>query len=350
MNTYPLNIRDDDKILVIAPHPDDESIGVGGLMALHPEKCDVVVMTDGRYGNPDVEPLRMKKIRKQEFCSAMQMAGVNKYYLEEIEDGKLIEHENVFRKIDYSKYTMIFIPNNNDNHSDHTAACLYTIRSVKETHNNTIRVFMYEVHNPMPSVTCCLDIGCVMKKKQDIISCHTSQMKVHPYNEQVKILAQYRGYQNEQIGKMLEVYAEVDLKNDMIGFAAEELELSKYKMFTKILSNWVAANADHSYIADALLKLNYNKIAIYGYGNLGRLLYNEIKNSKCKVEYIIDKNEKVKEYGISVYHTVENLKPVDVVIVTAVLGYEEIEQMLNEKCALKCVPLDKIILKAKGEA
>ena len=51
MGIYPLVIKETEKILIVAPHPDDESIGTGGLLSLYSNQCDVIVMTDGRYGN-----------------------------------------------------------------------------------------------------------------------------------------------------------------------------------------------------------------------------------------------------------------------------------------------------------
>lgn len=40
------------------------------------------------------------------------------------------------------------------------------------------------------------------------------KLKVHPYMQQVKLLAQYRGYQNEQPDKFLEVYTEVKIEDE----------------------------------------------------------------------------------------------------------------------------------------
>ena len=42
-----LEIRPTDKICILAPHADDESIGCGGLLALYGKQCDVVLLTDG---------------------------------------------------------------------------------------------------------------------------------------------------------------------------------------------------------------------------------------------------------------------------------------------------------------
>lgn len=50
MAVIPLSVSNQDKIVIIAPHPDDECIGTGGLLALYPTLCDVIVLTDGRQG------------------------------------------------------------------------------------------------------------------------------------------------------------------------------------------------------------------------------------------------------------------------------------------------------------
>ena len=42
-----LTLNPDERILVVSPHPDDESIGCGGLLAKFYGKCDVHLVTDG---------------------------------------------------------------------------------------------------------------------------------------------------------------------------------------------------------------------------------------------------------------------------------------------------------------
>ena len=95
MITIPLTIYPEDKILVLSPHPDDESIGVGGLLALYSKQISVIVMTDGRYGNDRYDAFEMKKIREQEFVNAMEVVGISDYKFIKIEDGLLIENKNV---------------------------------------------------------------------------------------------------------------------------------------------------------------------------------------------------------------------------------------------------------------
>ena len=46
-----INIKSNDKILIVAPHPDDECIGTGGILCKYHKQCTVIVLTDGALGN-----------------------------------------------------------------------------------------------------------------------------------------------------------------------------------------------------------------------------------------------------------------------------------------------------------
>ena len=45
--------QDNDRIAVIAPHPDDECLGTAAVLLLAPERTDIYVLTDGSHGNPE---------------------------------------------------------------------------------------------------------------------------------------------------------------------------------------------------------------------------------------------------------------------------------------------------------
>jgi LmbE family N-acetylglucosaminyl deacetylase len=67
-------------ILVLAPHPDDESLGCGGLLAhaFAHHGAHVVCMTDGSSSHPgsrDWPPTRLAAERQREFISAVKALG-----------------------------------------------------------------------------------------------------------------------------------------------------------------------------------------------------------------------------------------------------------------------------------
>lgn len=65
----PLYIKKTDKILIIAPHPDDECIGPEGLLLLFKKLCQIIVCTDGSIGQDEFSTDLCKHIRHEEFLN-----------------------------------------------------------------------------------------------------------------------------------------------------------------------------------------------------------------------------------------------------------------------------------------
>jgi len=130
------------KVIVFAPHPDDETFGCGGTIAkkiAEGHEVLIVVMTDGRYAflkmlniNTDPTPEELKEIRKEEVKKAAKILGVpekNLIFLD-FEDGKLQDNiEEVEGKvIEILRVhcpVEVYFPYKNDAHPDHQAT--YTI-------------------------------------------------------------------------------------------------------------------------------------------------------------------------------------------------------------------------------
>ena len=61
--------------LVIAPHPDDEILGAGGVMAravARDENVAVVVLTDGSRSNPSIDPVDLADRRRRECAAGLE--------------------------------------------------------------------------------------------------------------------------------------------------------------------------------------------------------------------------------------------------------------------------------------
>ena len=193
-----INILPSDKILVIAPHPDDESIGCGGLMLLYPNQCDVLLVTDGRNGHVGEYLGRedeLIQIRKNEILKALTYVKINNFFALELDDGKTLKNKKELNKFDYSQYDYIFIPNRFDQNSDH--AVLFEILSkYKKRNNANFRLVEYEVGTLLEFPVWTLDISNVMNDKLNMISEHASQLKDINYIKTVEALNSYRGGYN----------------------------------------------------------------------------------------------------------------------------------------------------------
>ena len=325
-----LSIKENDKLLIIAPHPDDECIGPGGIMALYPHLCRVIVLTDGRQGQGDVAPEIEKDIRKQEFMNEMQAAGISDYSMMDYEDGSLMQHTDCLEGVDLTQYTKIFVTGIYDGHPDHTAACISLRQALAKQSVQDMEVYQYEVHSPLREVSHMLDITSVMEKKLGFIRYHQSQLTSVAYDEMAKALARYRALQNRMSDCFIETYAIMSLTENMDNGVIEmQKNLQKSVLFYWALTRWMDLKIRGGSTADILKKLGYSRIAVYGYAELGQLLCRELTGTEVDVSYVIDKKVKdTKMKNLPVYFLQNDLPDVDVIVVTAIYYFDEIQKEL----------------------
>lgn len=175
--------------LVLAPHPDDESIWCGGLLLkFHPT---VVVLTDGRHGGDDGYEEETIRIRHRELADAMQSAGVTNYSEIGIEDGHLAEADfgEIIRRIHLEDYEAIFVPAPHDAHLDHAAVWPGLTPFIKEGQ----QVYCYDGWSALATPTHYLDISDIISEKKRLVQAYASQEGYVRYSERAVALAHYRG-------------------------------------------------------------------------------------------------------------------------------------------------------------
>jgi len=123
------------RAMILAPHPDDESIGCGGLIAA---ACAaglppfVVIMTDGAASHPgsaSFPPARLAALREAEAAEAVARLGLpaeNLFYLRHPDTGLAAAGaaavEQVLRIAAMTQAGLIIAPWAGDPHCDHEAA------------------------------------------------------------------------------------------------------------------------------------------------------------------------------------------------------------------------------------
>lgn len=120
-------------VLVIAPHPDDETIGCGGVMAslcAQGRKVNVIIVTDGSSSTKSsvITPEELAAIRRQESLNALKVLGLsqeNVYFLSypdnQIANNMLAISQSIGAHIAQISPDVIFIPHDFDEHPDHRA-------------------------------------------------------------------------------------------------------------------------------------------------------------------------------------------------------------------------------------
>ena len=189
-----LELSSNAKCLCLSPHPDDESIGMGGLLALYPKQFDVILLTDGKKGAKDFSETETIKIRAEEFKNSMTTAGIEKYSLLNIPDKKLLDSFDLFKNIDLSSYDYIFLPNIIDQHPDHKAVSILLNKLLTSTKTKSdLKICFYEVWSTLGFVNAFVDISDVIETKKAMINCYKSQTAQKNYEYHALGLNQYRG-------------------------------------------------------------------------------------------------------------------------------------------------------------
>jgi LmbE family N-acetylglucosaminyl deacetylase len=158
------------RTLVIAPHPDDESIGVGGLLAHAAQRgatVRVVFLTDGdnnpwprrlsrrRWRITDDDRREWGKTRRREARHALMALGVPPHsavFLGFPDDGlAAVEPRSLIESIGnvllHFHPTLLVVPSVDDYHPDHRAACRATLRALGTIKANDLPMTLsYVVH------------------------------------------------------------------------------------------------------------------------------------------------------------------------------------------------------------
>ncbi|CAN5712925.1 PIG-L family deacetylase [soil metagenome] len=95
----PLDLDDCPGLVVVAPHPDDETLGLGGTIAqLIARGVDVMVVSvsDGGAAYPDIsrfDQLALERTRRAELDRAAGILGVRRLVRLGLPDGRIADHE-----------------------------------------------------------------------------------------------------------------------------------------------------------------------------------------------------------------------------------------------------------------
>lgn len=197
------------RIIVIAPHPDDEIIGCGGTLLKHVQDGDrvfVVFITNGELIDDNKEYEIQCQIRKNEAMNVAKESNMEIIYWSNIPARKIRDNYSKLEKdlikiFRYIKPNIIYVPHENEKDGDHVltlelAKEAYFLSKIpmKDCKLNSIpaQIKGYEVWSPIRDVHSCCDISSFMDKKKDLIKIYDSQMQQMNYADGVAGLNQYR--------------------------------------------------------------------------------------------------------------------------------------------------------------
>ncbi len=190
------------KTLVVAPHPDDESLGCGGAIALlrkYEREVGVLTMSDGTLSHPNsvkFPPKKLRDLRETEMLAALEVLGVsaNKVKFLRFQDRSVPGEnapdfaaavETIKEFLSENSPETILVPWRRDPHPDHRAT-FEIFQTVNDFCENKFRLLEYPIwlwemadaadlpdENEIKIWR--LDIAEILERKQKAIHAHQSQ-------------------------------------------------------------------------------------------------------------------------------------------------------------------------------
>jgi LmbE family N-acetylglucosaminyl deacetylase len=224
-----------ERVLVLAPHPDDETVGCGGTLRKYVDAgvhVKVVIMTDGRQGDPEIrrmaqdDPIRRHKEeglverRKREALAALDTLGVEDREFLEARDGELrastaIVAPKLAHTLSQWRPDAVLLPFVTDRHRDHfaTNGCFVeAIELLNSSWTVAIQCVAYEVWSPIYA-NVFVDISATMDFKRRALSCYQSQISEMDFAEGVEGLNRFRAISGMVGGDYAEAFFVAPLPN-----------------------------------------------------------------------------------------------------------------------------------------
>jgi LmbE family N-acetylglucosaminyl deacetylase len=189
------------RIMVISPHPDDESIGCGGTLRLHFERGErvaAVFLTSGELGLKHLPREQAWRVREREAEKASEILGIQALTFLRGPDWYMSERVEEFGSalvpvLQRESPKMIYLPHPGEWHPDHRASLPIVLAALTRAALPAPRLLSYEVWTPLPEYDDGQNITPVLRLKMKAIRAHRSQIEQLRYDRGVRGLNQYRG-------------------------------------------------------------------------------------------------------------------------------------------------------------
>lgn len=219
------------KVLVFAPHPDDEIIGVGGTIIKEIENKNEVYICIVTKGTTPLFSDEQTLITRNETLSCHTLLGVKKTFFLDFpavmleEEHRYEINEKILAILAEVSPDEVYIPHYGDMQKDHqivTDSCMVALRP--KYSSSPKRIFIYETLSEtgwnIPNINNefipnrFVDISIFLEKKLNALNIYKSQLSVFPNArsiESVTALAKFRGtLMNMQAAEAFMVVREIE--------------------------------------------------------------------------------------------------------------------------------------------
>lgn len=120
--------------------------------------------------------------------------------------------------------------------------------------------------------------------------------------------------------------------------------LAKFEDYFAIVNKWLKNRNQKISVADYFKKNRYEKIAIYGMGEIGKRLYEELQEEGVIVEAVFDRNAQRLDPSTNVCSLDGPIPELDVVVITPTFDYDAIEEQLKKVVSCKIISISDVVM------
>ncbi len=173
------------KVLILAPHPDDEAIGMGGSLAMlvaAGADITVIYVTDG--GGPDpAERARLTEIRRAETQLLVERTGIKAVFFDAPDTGLTNDALYVGKMREFlraERPDVIYTPSLFDHHYDHFMTNQILREALALESGIAPTVMGYEVWDNIPFPNVLVDVSAHQAEKEKLLACYATP---HEYTD-----------------------------------------------------------------------------------------------------------------------------------------------------------------------
>ena len=124
----------------------------------------------------------------------------------------------------------------------------------------------------------------------------------------------------------------------------KEKKINKYKQYYDTLNYWMETKTSGKEFMNYFQKNNVKNIVIYGMGELGSRLYEQLEGEDINIFYAIDRNPVSSYANLDVVGEARGeAEKVDLVIVTPIFDFDNIRDELQKYFSCEIISLEDII-------
>lgn len=173
------------KVVILAPHMDDETIGAGGTIMKHVEdgaEVHCIFTSDGSGSESGHAGDELSLMRKQEMENVNRILGMDRIHYMDLPDGHVRSDEESQQALKDLLTSigpeLIYAPPYVDAHPDHTNTMYLLADVLDDTEELDPLIRLYEINCPIPpeEINCIVDISEFVSRKEEAITMFSSQV------------------------------------------------------------------------------------------------------------------------------------------------------------------------------